>query len=64
MAAETRALRHNLTALVREHDTDALGNLLCRYEDQPKHRQLIILAIDKASRMRVPVIDTVFELLT
>jgi hypothetical protein len=62
MSTATKDFRHQLTALVREHDLESLGDLLCRYEDQPKHRQLIHLAIDKASRMRMPVIDTVFEL--
>jgi hypothetical protein len=62
MNATTRDLRHQLTALVREHDTDALGDLLCQHEKDARNRQLIHLAIDKASRMRTPVIDTVFEL--
>ncbi len=62
MNETTREFRHLLTALVREHDLEALGDLLCRYEDRPAHRQLIHLAIDKAGRMRTPVIDTTFEL--
>ena len=62
MTTVTEEFRHLLTALVLEHDTATLADLLCLYEDQPKHRQLIHMAIDRSSRMQIPVIDTTFEL--
>ena len=55
----TRKLREEIDGLVLEHDTEALGTLLCLYEFEDDIRELLYAAIDVASDCPLLDVDEV-----